>query len=59
MDMDVKRIPCTGLKAMLGYLLQQLPSLSPVVAASRLIRKIFELMEKTQEQEEFLHIRHA
>ncbi len=51
MDMDVKRIPCAGLKAMLDYLLQQLPSLSPEVAATppTRLRKMFELMEKTQE----------
>ena len=45
MDMDVKRIPCAGLKAILDYLSQQLPSLSPEVAVTRL-RKMF----KTQEQ---------
>jgi hypothetical protein len=49
LDMDVKRIPCAGLKAMLDYLLQQLPSLSPEVAVTRL-RKMFELMKKTQKQ---------
>ncbi len=54
MDMVIKRIPCAGLKAMLDYLLQQLPSLSLEVAATRRstrLRIMFELMGKTQEQQ--------
>jgi hypothetical protein len=54
MDMDVMRIPCEGLKAMFALFLQQLPSLSPEVAVTRL-RKTIELMEKTQKQ----HLRNA
>jgi hypothetical protein len=55
-DMVIKRIPCAGLKAimMLDYLLQQSPFLSPEVAATRRstrLRKMFELMGKTQEQQ--------
>jgi hypothetical protein len=49
MEIDVKGIPCTGLKARLDSLLQQWPSLFPKVAVTRL-RKMLELMAKTQEQ---------
>ena len=54
MDMDVKNIPCEGLRATFANLLQHLPSLSPEVAVTRL-RKMIELMEKTTE----LHSRNA
>jgi hypothetical protein len=49
MDMDVKRIPCAGLKAMLDYLSQQLPSLSPEVAVTPQLTRLRKMF-KTQEQ---------